>query len=360
MKTNKILLISGSNPNRTPFIGFYLNILERCRASYDILYWNRDVNDKIEEIKGNEIVYDMPLFIYSNPLKKIYATYRFYIFGKRIIKRGNYDKVICFTILTSIFFQHYLKRRFDKKYIFDIRDHSPLASKPLFKSLFKKMVCNSYATVISSRGFRKWLPQDSHYIISHNIDSSLLSHNPCRIANRKGIEILTIGFFVRFTPNGYLIQSLGNVEDVKLSFVGYGPCYKKYEDYCKSKNIQNVEFKGRYQKEEELSYYNQCNMVNILLPHTLNSDTCMSNRFYNAVVARKPMIVNSGCLQAELVEKYKLGLVVDNYINVGQQILDYYQNLNWGEFFAGCERFIEEVTQDNLTFENKVIEFVKL
>ena len=101
-------------------------------------------------------------------------------------------------------------------------------------------------------------------------------------------------------------------------------------------------------------------MVNILLPHTLNSDTCMSNRFYNAVVSRKPMIVNSGCYQAELVEKYKLGLVVDNFDNVGQQILDYYQKLNWDEYLAGCERFIEDVTQDNLAFENKVIEFVRL
>jgi len=359
MKKN-ILLISGSNPIRTPFVGFYINILEKAHANYDVLYWNRDVNDKIEEIKGNEIVYDKPLFIYSNPLKKIYATYKFYKFGKRIIKKGNYDKVICFTILTSIFFQHYLKRRFEKKYIFDIRDHSPLISKPFFWSLFEKMAHNSYATVISSRGFLKWLPQNSLYLLSHNIDSSLLSHNPCRTTNCKGIEILTIGFFVRFDPNGYLIQSLGNVEDVKLSFVGYGPCYKEYEDYCKSNNIQNVEFKGRYQKEEELGYYNQCNMVNILLPHTLNSDTCMSNRFYNAVVARKPMIVNSGCFQAELVEKYKLGLIVDDYDNVGQQILDYYQKLNWDEFFAGCERFIEDVTQDNLVFENKVIDFIRL
>ena len=325
----KILLISGSNPIRTPFVGFYINILEKAHANYDVLYWNRDVNDKIEEIKGNEIVYDKPLFIYSNPLKKIYATYKFYKFGKRIIKKGNYDKVICFTILTSIFFQHYLKRRFEKKYIFDIRDHSPLISKPFFWSLFEKMAQNSYATVISSRGFLKWLPQNSLYLLSHNIDSSLLSHNPY-------------------------------VEDVKLSFVGYGPCYKEYEDYCKSNNIQNVEFKGRYQKEEELGYYNQCNMVNILLPHTLNSDTCMSNRFYNAVVARKPMIVNSGCFQAELVEKYKLGLIVGDYDNVGQQILDYYQKLNWDEFFAGCERFIEDVTQDNLVFENKVIDFIRL
>ena len=86
----------------------------------------------------------------------------------------------------------------------------------------------------------------------------------------------------------------------------------------------------------------------------------MSNRFYNAVVARKPMIVNSGCYQAELVEKYKLGLVVDNYDNAGQQIIDYYQHLKWGEYFAGCEKFIEDVMQDNKAFENKVKEFVKL
>lgn len=357
---NKILLISGSNLNRTPFVGFYLNILDSSRVNYDVLYWNRDVNDKIDVAKGNEIVYDIPLFIYSNPLKKIYATYKFYKFGKKIIKRGNYDKVICFTILTSIFFQQYLTRRFKKKYIFDIRDHSPLISKSFFWTLFEKMIHNSYVTVISSRGFFKWLPQNSHYLLSHNIDSSLLSHNPCRATNNKGIEILTIGFFVRFEPNGYLIQTLGNVEGVKLSFVGYGPRYKEYEDYCKSNHIQNVEFKGRYQKEEELNYYDQCNMVNILLPHTLNSDTCMSNRFYNAVVARKPMIVNSGCYQAELVEKYKLGLVVDNYDNAGQQIIDYYQHLKWGEYFAGCEKFIEDVMQDNKAFENKVKEFVKL
>ncbi len=354
----KVLLISGSNPERTPFIGFYKNILERAKVDYDILYWNRDINDTANEIASNHYVYNEPLYIYSNPLKKIIATYKFYRYGKRILKEGDYSKIICFTVFSSIFFQHFLKTYYKGSYIFDIRDYSPLINRRIFRNLFEALIRNSYTTIISSDGFKKWLPEGFQYVISHNIDSSLLSHLNVN-TNHDKLNILTIGFFVRFAPNGFLIRSFANSNEVILSFVGYGPSYSEYECFCKDNQINNVVFKGRYKKEKELEFYDHCDMVNILLPHTLNSDTCMSNRFYNAVVARKPMIVNSDCYQAYLVNEYKLGIVIDKYENLDKQILGYYYTINWDEYYKGCDRFIQDVKKDNSFFENTILNFIK-
>ena len=354
----KILLISGSNPRRTPFIEFYENLLNNNGIAYDLLYWNRDAADSIDGDRANYIVYDKPLYIYSNPLKKLYCSYKFYRFAKAIIKEGGYAKIVSFTILTSLFFQQLLSNKYKENYIFDIRDHSPLLNNKLLRHIFSKLVANSFATVISSEGFKKWLPQNKSYVISHNIDRGLLSHDYKINQSKDRLNILTIGFFVRFDPNGILIKSLKNIKNVNLSFVGYGPCYSQYEVFCRENAIQNVDFRGRYTKSEELSFYDNCDMVNILLTHTLNSDTCMSNRFYNAVVCRKPMIVNGGCYQAELVDKYKLGIVISNYENVGQQILDYYKNLDWSEYLDGCRKYLSDIESDYNSFENTVLSLV--
>lgn len=356
---NKILLISSSSPNIAPFLSFYTCVLEQNNISYDLLFWNRDHSEEVSKEKNNYIVYDKTYNDFSSPVKKLMDTFRFNSFCKKVMKTNVYSGVICFTIQTSFLLCFFLIRKYKSKYIFDIRDYSKVLDNPIFRIIVDILIKNSYATAISSEGFKQWLPDSNKYFISHNIDSSLIKYKPRSKEKSGTLRILTIGQINRFEPNDKLMAAFSSHGDTELIFAGYGPYYQKYIDFCKENRITNVFFLGRYRKADELSFYENTDMVNILFLNYLNSDTLMSNRFYNAVVCRKPIIVNSNSYQAALVEKYHLGIVIDDYNNLDQKILTYYYTLDRDEFEAGCKSFLDFVSEDNKHFSSVIHRFCK-
>lgn len=97
-----------------------------------------------------------------------------------------------------------------------------------------KIIVNSKFTVISSPGYKKWLPRNYEYIIGHNLRRKLLNIPmiiPCFFSN-KVIKILTIGQIRNFSPNASLVEAVGNKSNILLEFVGYG------NEYENLKNIQ--------------------------------------------------------------------------------------------------------------------------
>ena len=356
MLKNKILLISGSNPDMAPFISFYTNILTRHGIDYEILYWNR--HGRMKSPVSETIIYDRKFSNDYSDYRKLYESYLFFRYCRNHLRKNKYKGLICFTIMPLVFFNRFLKKYYSGNYIFDIRDSSPILKIDFFKKKITDIIRNSYRTVISSEGFKRWLPKDVNYLISHNIDSGLWSnvYDNSKQAFRP-IKILTIGYMIRFQPNNLIIDAFGNDGDTKLSFVGDGPMTNPLKQYCLQKGYNNVSFSGRYQKNEELGFYQDASIINILLPHTLNSDTCMSNRFYNSVLMRKPMIVNEGCYQSELVEKYHLGVVIYDYDRIKDTVKEYWENLDWNEYDEGCKLFIEDVKRDMVEFENQVVNF---
>ena len=73
------------------------------------------------------------------------------------------------------------RKKYKGKYIVDIRDFT-LENIPFYRKAEQTVVKNSYSTVISSRGYKEFLP-DYDYKVVHNyteVDSAILK----RISNR--------------------------------------------------------------------------------------------------------------------------------------------------------------------------------
>lgn len=361
----KILLISGAMPHYAPYVGSYIEILKKNNIPFDLICWNRNL-DPIEADHLEYIIYNEDGDIRKPNWKKLIDLYGFSRFVKKQIYKSNYNAVVVFTISECIFLQKYLQSHFEKRYIFDIRDYSALLKIKLFRIIVEKMIEYSKFTVLSSVGFLNWLPSGDKYSYSvvHNTSVLLLEKQKDRsiqslALGKNKIKILTIGQLRDYESNSTVIERLANNPNYHLQFSGSGSAEEKLQKYSEDILAKNVTFTGRYKKEYEETIVEDFDMINIYFNHDVNSDSLMSNRFYLSVLQRKPMIVRKDTFQAELVEQFGLGVVLDDVDDFPKKIEYWWNNFDQEKYNEGCRRFINMVIADMNDFEIKIVDLYK-
>ena len=353
----RILLILGAMPENSPYVNYYQKFFDSKGISYDICAWNR-YDSSI--VKGNNI------FTYtktsgSSSIKKIihFLQYRKFILNH--IRYHEYDRIIVFTIAQALLISNPIIKKYKNRFIIDIRDYSPLLQIDIIKRKFlRNLLSASYANVISSPGFKNWLPADFFYVTSHNAKSnSLKDVNQDKIICTKKIKILTIGALRDPDSNIRLVHSLGNDTHFLMQFSGKGNAMSNIKDYVDSNGVNNVIITGKYNKEEEEDLIVDSDMINILLPHNMMSDYLMSNRFYHSVIHGKPMIVNSGCTQSYYASKYNLGVIINDDDDIAEKILEYWNKFDLKQYNKGRSAFMEIVKNDIVKFIETLENFIE-
>ena len=355
----KLLFILPALPDYEPYVFNYFRIAEENTISYDVVCWNRK-GEKIE-LPDNYFVYQHPTNDAYPKLKKISEIYGFYLFVRKTIRGKKYQTVFTFTIADTVFFTPLLTHKYKGRYVFDIRDYSPMIKNRLFYTRIKRLFRYSACNVISSEGFKAWLPGQYKYIVCHNIDIEKIKQPTASHkveTDKKELTILTIGSIRNIATNQKVIDALSNKKDIKLRFVGDGIGAPVLKQYCEENHLTNIEFFGKYKKLEEDGFVMESDFMNILLPRCANSDYVMANRFYLSALYRKPMIVNEGCFQAEQAKKYDLGLVVADIDNLYDTLVLYWKNLNWNQYDANCSRFLGVVFDEMQVFINTIKEIM--
>ena len=157
----KVALILASNTCYAPHMFHYIKILKENNIDFDIIIWNKD-----NLIENECISYDKKIDNTKSRFFKIkdYVSYSKFVIA--VLKSSKYDKIIVFTIFLALILYPFLKKKYKNLFIFDIRDYSPILK--MFKNIINPVIKISYATVISSPGFKNWLPKNQNYLISHN------------------------------------------------------------------------------------------------------------------------------------------------------------------------------------------------
>ena len=352
----KVALILPANVWYCPFVNIYTKFLDREKVDYDIISWNKDGNEK------QGIQFDKQ-YKTKGKFTKFIPYFEFASFLKKTIKQNKYDKLIVFTPQVAIFLCNFLKKHYKGKYIFDYRDLSIEQMLP-FKFPFKKVLRNSYANVISSPGFKRCLPAGYNYLLSHNFDIDAvrraLKEEDEKPLESKHINVLTIGGIRDYSSNIEVVKSLANKEDFLLQFVGKGAAAGRIEYYAKENGVKNIEFEGFYPKERESGYIKQATFLNIFYPRVITHDTALSNRFYNALIYRKPMIVTTDTTQGDYVEQNRLGLSLCNCENLDKKMKDYLDSFDYSSFKSRCNELLSGFLQDYNLWERQVKEFIRL
>ena len=145
-----------------------------------------------------------------------------------------------------------------------------------------------------------------------------------------------------------------------MLFAGHGEASDSLKEHALSNNVGNVEFVGFYRKEEEASIVAGCDFINIFFPDDIKHSTIMSNRFYLALVHKKPMIVTAGSVQAGLVRRYGLGVVVGNDCEgLDEAIRNYLCTFSYDEFCERCNTLLASCIEEHLAFEKAVSGLLK-
>ncbi len=357
----KVLIIGDSPLRDSPYIRSYIEAMEQNDIPYDLLFWNRHL-DSTEQLPENHIPYNRFTDNKFPFWKRLYNIRQFACYASKWMGRNNYAYVVVFTIAHAIFMSRTLQKNFKNKYIFDIRDYSPLCNVGFFRGIVKRIIDNAAFTVISSAGFLRWLPKSgTRYVVAHNTTESMVNSYLDTGINRimqpveTEVKVLTIGQISYYDSQVCFVNHLANHEEVSLSFVGAGPASEPLKKYVQESGIRNVSFSGRYEKKDEISIAEPFHMINIWLKHSLNADSCMANRFYLSVLLRKPMIVARGSHQGDLCERYGLGVVLDENDIFAEKIRSWWSCFDAQRYEDGCKAFLKSVGEDMVRFEKNLV-----
>ena len=348
----KIALVCPSNILFMPYIGNYEFVLKNKKVDYEIINWDRfgieNMNKNV--YKDSKIGHRRGLLDY----------YRYSKFIKSKLKTTKYDKLIIFGIQLAFFLQDILAENFRGKYIIDIRDYNRIIK--YFN--IEKTIEHSNFTVLSSPGYKEWLPERNNYVINHNTQLNSienLSKSNRNIKSKEMISINYIGSIRDYKVNVDFINSLKNNGSINLKYHGAGAINKDIESYLEFNSIKNVVFTGRYMKEEEQNLYINADIVNILIPtDTINSKTLLPNRLYNAAIYGKPVIALKGTYLAKIVDENHLGLVLSSFDNVEEAIMSYINSLNFDNYDRNRRAFLEKILEENNLFKIRLTEFVSM
>ena len=274
-----------------PYLNRYTERLEILGMDYEVLFWNRD--GRTLQLPKNYFWYDKISPETLGRKKKLIDFYGFRKWTNARIKKNKSDGLILLSTLSAVMLFGHL-RKYNRKYIFDIRDYS-FENLALFRIIEKRIIKNSYFTAISSEGFKAFLPTYD-YILAHNFNRKDLK---TRTHFNKSVD--TINFVWNGTVR-YLgfqkqyIDALKNDDRYKITYHGSGMELKEFKAYVKKIGAKNVEFTGSYNNEDKPLLLENASVLNNCYGGNYGDALkyAVSNRFYDGLIYRIPQVVEPG------------------------------------------------------------------
>ena len=360
----KVAIIILGNSWICPYVNIYKDFLEKSGVEYDVILWDRDGSDSnghTRQCEKGKICFDTGNMNLGNPLLKMFAYVKYARFIKRTVCANEYDRLILSGPHLAILLSSFLKKKYKGRYILDYRDIS-VEQYPFLSRLYADALSGSYGNVISSPGFKKYLPTRYDYFVSHNFNvykaKKALSSPSGWSGADEPLDILTIGAIRNYDSNVKILQSLANNGSYRLRFVGSGEASPLLAEYARENNIENVEFSGFYKKEDEESLVAECDFINIYFPDNVEHSSIMSNRFYLSLMYKKPMIVTAGSIQAALVEKYGLGIVIGETQELDAEIRNFISAFDYEKYVTESNRLLAAFVEEHECLEKLVAGFV--
>lgn len=355
-KTN-VCLIAGSPLSVAPYVKRYMKVLEGNGINYDVIY--KDSVGQMQEDNSNCYVYYFKPV--KSPLGKVLRFDAYRRFIKKILKKNKYSKIVVFTAESAILAYQILKSISDKtEYIIDLRDYSVFLDIPFLKSIFWKALYGAEFVVLSSHGFKKWLPEDVRYYIMHNMPIFSVPVKNTLPNFESSVCIGYLGGIGYLESNIAIAQDIRNSSKFSLLYAGTYPNGYNIRTYCEENGIENVVFYGKYDEAEKRTIYKKVDLINAVYANdSLTVTTALPNKLYDSAFYKIPIMVCSGTYLAETVRKYGLGFDIDpKKDNIKQKIEEYVRFFDEKKFILGCERLIKDSSRELSEAEGAIVNFL--
>lgn len=356
-KTNgRICIVVPGGIFSTPYLKRYITILESINLKYDLILW-RGKSISEESSSYQDFVYDYEISSTSSKWKKLWGYLGFMRFASKILRKNQYEKVLVLTGNTAVLLNRVLTREYPGRYLVDIRDYF-MENNRFYYGIEKKAIENSGITVISSKGFKSFLPKHD-YVIAHNFTPVTTTNN---VDARGKSDIITMSYIgnMRFVEQDKKLLALfsnDNRYHICLNGKGYG----ELRDYCTQIGMKNVTIVDFFKPEETTRFYDETDIVlNLYGNHTPLLDYALSNKLYYAAQYHKPILVCKDTFMSEISRRYQFGFEFDLDNSQDKDALyQWYMSLDWDALGKGCDDFIKEVKEEDDTFVMKVKQFLQ-
>lgn len=355
----RVCLVSYTAPYTIPYINLYLDQVKAAGTECDVLYWDRDCTD-VEHRDGN--VRYLP---YSGKSSRSFgklARYFRYVPATNFIRRhlvnNNYDRVVFLQTHAAVACEKILAERYLGRYIVDIRDFTLENLKPFFNAE-RRVIEESFHTVISSDGYRSFLPEYD-YMVVHNytpVASDIAEKIRSKPVKTSGINLSFIGYVRFYDMAKRIILALKNDERFRISFIGTGS--EALESFCSEHDVRNVTLKGRFSPEDTAEYYLDCDIINNLYgSHSRYLDYALSNKLYYGAQFGIPVLVSADTYSSYIAEQNGIGFTWDATVpDAADRLYDAYINFDRNRARVGSVDFLRSVKRDNLRFKRMLVEF---
>ena len=325
----KIVMLRSNPVNPDPRVEKEVNSLLKDKHKINIVAWDRNTEykNKKEVINFNNGNAEITKFGIKSEFgagfkKNLFPLIKFQLklFKWLIQNRKEYD-IIHACDFDTVIPAYICKKFLGKKYIYDIFDYYvdafsvPKRLKKYIKSLDHIMINNADSVIIFSEMRKNQIlgttPKKIEVI--HNSPSyNLLAFNDESLKRESGdkVKIVYVGILNDDRFICELIDLIKEYQELELHIGGFG----KYEYYVKkeSDNYNNIKYYGKLGYTETLELEKKCDlMVAIYNPKIPNHYYAAPNKFYEALMLGKPLIMAKNTGMDNIIVKYNIGEVVE-------------------------------------------------
>ena len=249
-------------------------------------------------------------------------------------------------------------KKYKNRYFFDYRDTS-YEYIGFYKRFIDRIVMRSWATCISSYGFRKILTDKKELLISHNFQDKYYDERVPHCAPHADGAPIVIGYIGYLREYEYLrrfVDKFGGDGRFEFRIHGSGDCEEQLREYAKQ--YPNVKVYGAYVERDKMDIVDSFDMICYNYPYSFVNYPAVANKFYDGLIRKKPMFANLDTFSGELINEYGLGVSIkENDDALTDRIYDYFTSFDRAAFEKSCEDFLVKVMDEEKIYIKKINEF---
>lgn len=366
----KTIVFLRSNPvNPDSRVEKEANSLAKAGYNVTILAWDRDSNYRVnkEELKLNEstaTIYRRGLKAsFGEGIKNIIPFIRFQLFlffwltnNKKkydIIHACDFDT--CFTARLSTLFTR-------KKYIFDIFDYLSTDAitfpKKIIKKLEDSLINSAMATIICTEERKKQIKdtKPKKLVVIHNTPQ--MYHGE-EIKKHSKIKVAYVGILQEYRMILEIVNVIKEMKEIELHIGGFGKLEKEIKEIADRNS--NIIYYGRLSYNDTLKLENNCDIMTAIYdPKIGNHKFAAPNKFYEALMLGKPLIMVKNTGMSDVVQENNIGICIDftaeSFKNGLIELID--RKNEWQEISSKMKKIYNETYSWNV-MEKRLLELYK-
>ena len=329
-----------------PYLNFYLNAIDSEKNDITVFYWNRDDSVDTElEPHIKKIEFKRNMLDSEKKLKKIPAFIAYRNKAIKVIKKGNFDRIIVLHTLPAVLISDYLLRNYKDKFVLDYRDYT-FEKISMYKNRIAKLVKAACCCFVSSNAFRVYLPDVDKIYTSHNIMMTTINNRPdMHQLSLDPIRIRYWGLIRYADTNIKIINQIKN--NPRFEFHFHGRVQGEAEiiqRYCKDNEVNNVFFHGEYKPDDRIKFAMETDLIQNAQDYDEITKNAVSNKFYDGPIFYIPQLCTKQSYMGSCLDKYGIGLPIDvDKDDFVTSVLNYLSNLDSVSFSKRCDEFINSV-----------------